>query len=125
VEKYVGTYRTIYVDHFYTSIELMKSLADQNLFVTGTMMQNRLLPGVRVNQATYKKMKRGQVLKKKFVYKKLDGTQAKAGLTCWRDSKKLVYCLSNNSANVGMDSCHQRMAGWCWFTRDSLPYIRC
>lgn len=42
VEPFVGTHRTIYVDRFYTSLELMRTLADKNLYLTGTMLANRI-----------------------------------------------------------------------------------
>ena len=40
VEPFVGTHRTIYVDRFYTSIDLLKALRDRDLYVTGTVMAN-------------------------------------------------------------------------------------
>jgi DNA polymerase III epsilon subunit-like protein len=46
VEPFVGTHRTIYVDRFYTSMDLLKSLAEKNLYVTGTMLANRIPQGI-------------------------------------------------------------------------------
>ena len=40
VADFEGTHRIIYVDRFYTSIDLMKELHDMNLYVTGTCMTN-------------------------------------------------------------------------------------
>jgi len=112
VEKYAGTYRSVYIDRFYTSIELLKSLAEKDLLVTGTVMQNRLPKGVRITAAEYKRMTRGEAMKKKFVYRKANGTIAEAGLTCWQDGK-LVYCLSNDSPNAKMSHCYRRVDGGC------------
>ena len=39
---YKGSHRCIYVDRFYTSIELLKELDKLDLYVTGTCMKNRL-----------------------------------------------------------------------------------
>jgi hypothetical protein len=44
VEPFVGTHRTIYIDRFYTSLDLLKSLAEKQLFVTGTMLANQIPP---------------------------------------------------------------------------------
>ena len=40
--EFEGTHQTIYVDCFYTSVELMKELESMGLYVTGTLMRNRL-----------------------------------------------------------------------------------
>ena len=48
VEPFVGTHRTIYVDRFYTSLELMRTLADKNLYLTGTMLANWILQAIRI-----------------------------------------------------------------------------
>ena len=40
VADFEGTHRIIYVDRFYTSIDLMKELHDMYLYVTGTCMTN-------------------------------------------------------------------------------------
>ena len=37
-----GTHRTIFVDRFYTSIELMRELKQMDLYLTGTLMKNRI-----------------------------------------------------------------------------------
>jgi DNA polymerase III epsilon subunit-like protein len=57
VQPFVGTYRTIYVDRFYTSLDLLKSLADKNLYVTGTMLANRIPLSIRTakTSSTFKK----------------------------------------------------------------------
>ena len=40
VEPFVGSHRTIYVDRFYSSLELLKALYDKAIYVTGTMLMN-------------------------------------------------------------------------------------
>ena len=41
-KSWEGTHRTVYVDHFYTSLDLLKELRKMNLYVTGTIMKNRI-----------------------------------------------------------------------------------
>jgi hypothetical protein len=41
VKPFVRTHQTIYADCFYTSVDLLKSLSDKNLYLTdGTMLAN-------------------------------------------------------------------------------------
>ena len=112
VEPFVGTHRTIYVDRFYTSLDLLISLANKNLYITGTMMANRLPAGIKVDKksATYRAMKRGDSIRSKFIFRKEDGTVAEAGLVGWRD-RNMVYCLSNDANNFEVDQCHRRGDG--------------
>jgi hypothetical protein len=46
VEPFVGSHWTIYVDRFYASLDLLKSLAEKNLYITGTMLANRIPQGI-------------------------------------------------------------------------------
>jgi hypothetical protein len=48
VEPFVGSHQTIYVDWFYTSLDLLKLLAEKNLYITGTMLANRIPMGIRI-----------------------------------------------------------------------------
>jgi Transposase IS4 len=48
VELFVGSYRTAYVDRFYTSLELAMLLAEKKLFITGIMLQKNVPPGIRI-----------------------------------------------------------------------------
>ena len=118
VEDYVGSHRTIYVDRFYTSVELMKALRERDIYITGTVMSNRIPKAVRIakNSAEFKAMKRGD--KKIFRLKMChaDGTNyddnncSFGGLVCWRD-RNIVYCLSNDSCNYQVDQCRRRSQG--------------
>jgi len=112
VEPFVGTHRTIYVDRFYTSIDLLKALWDRDLYVTGTVMANRLPKGIKVDKksAVYRAMKRGDFLKSKFIFRAADGSEATAGLVAWRDGN-MVYCLSNDCNNFEYDECRRRVDG--------------
>jgi hypothetical protein len=113
VEPFVGTHRTIYVDRFYTSLDLLKSLAERNLYITGTVLQNRIPKEIRIakTSAEYKGMTRGDSLKCKVSFTKEDGkTKAEAGLVCWRD-RQIVYCLSNDTNNHEVDECTRRGNG--------------
>jgi hypothetical protein len=85
VEPFVGTYQTIYVDRFYTSVDLLKLLADRNLFQNGTMLANRIPLGIRTakTSSTFKKMNRGDVMKCRFTFKTERGATCQAGLVCW------------------------------------------
>ena len=56
-----GTHRTVYIDRFYTSIELLKELQKMDLYVTGTLMRNRLPKELTIAKTSreYKSMNRG------------------------------------------------------------------
>jgi hypothetical protein len=41
-QPYKGSHRVVYVDHFYTSLELVKEMEAMKLYVTGTTMSNRV-----------------------------------------------------------------------------------
>jgi DNA polymerase III epsilon subunit-like protein len=112
VEPFKDTFRTIYIDRFYTSLELLKSLADQNLFVTGTMLANRILADIRIAKTSreFRNMKRGDAVKSKFVFYKTDGTRSECGLVGWKD-RNMVYCLSNDTNNHMFDECCRRGDG--------------
>jgi hypothetical protein len=108
VEPFRGTHRTIYVDRFYTSLELLKSLTERQLYITGTMLATRIPQAIRMTKtsAEYKQMKRGDAVKFKLRYG-VDGNQHAAGLVAWRD-RNVVYCLSNDSNNFEFDECKRR-----------------
>jgi len=93
-------------------MELLKSLAEKKLYVTGTMMANRIPLGIRIAKTSpaFRRMKRGDATKFKIQFRLKDGTEAGAGLVCWRD-RQLVYCLSNDSNNYEFDNCNRRGEG--------------
>jgi Transposase IS4 len=61
IEPFVGSHRTIYIDRFYTSLELVKSMAVRKLYVTGTMIQNHIPMNLRIakTSTTFRSMRRG------------------------------------------------------------------
>lgn len=112
VEPFVGTFRTIYVDRFYTSLDLLKMLEEKDLFITGTMLANRIPQNLRIpkTSATFKSMKRGDSVKCRVSFKTKSGGTSYAGLVCWRD-RNMVYCLSNDTNNFESDVCRRRGQG--------------
>ena len=48
VEPFAGSHRTVSVDQFYTSIDLLKSLVEKDQYLTGTVLANRIPLGIRV-----------------------------------------------------------------------------
>ena len=58
------------------------------------MMANRIPIGIRIAKTSpaFRRMKRGDATKFKIQFRLKDGTEAGAGLVCWRD-RQLVYCL--------------------------------
>jgi hypothetical protein len=111
VEPFKGTHRTIYVDRFYTSVELLKSLTERQLYITGTMLATRIPQAIRMTKtsAEYKRMKRGDAVKFMLRYA-VEGNEYAAGLVSWRD-RNVVYCLSNDSNNFEFDECKRRGDG--------------
>ena len=118
LEDYVGSHRTVYVDRFYTSVDLIKALRERDIYVTGTVMSNRIPKAVRIakSSAEFKAMNRGD---KKIFRLKMCHTDGKeyddkkysyAGLVCWRD-RNMVYCLSNDTCNYQVDQCKRRSQG--------------
>ena len=108
-QPFAKTHRTIYVDRFYTSVDLVKELKKMDLYVTGTVMKNRLPADLRIAKTspTFKGMERGDFKKHRLKYKDEDGKDCFAGLVCWRD-RDIVYCLTNDTNTTNTDRCHRR-----------------
>jgi len=108
-EPFRGTHRTIYVDRFYTSVELLKELEDMKLYMTGTVMSNRLPKHMVYTKKSkeYKAMKRGQCIKFRLHYKTRSGERKRCGLVGWKDGN-MVYCLTNDTSTSPMDECKRR-----------------
>ena len=103
-----GSHRTVYVDRFYTSLELMKELQQMNIYMTGTMMRNRIPKELTIAKSgkEFKQMGRGDVKCHLYEYR-LQGEMKKAGLVCWKD-RDILYCLSNECDSVDFDDCTRR-----------------
>lgn len=111
-----GTHRTVFVDRFYTSIELMRELKAMDLYLTGTLMKNRIPKEMVIARSSkqFREMKRGDF--KRHLYQYRIGRQTnKAGLVCWKD-RDVVYCISNETDTGTVDMCTRR-------TRDGLIKI--
>ena len=108
VAPFVGTHRTIYINRFYTSTELLISLAEKDLYVTGTLLANRIPLNIRIPKASqkFRSMNRGDAVRSKFIFYKADGTESTVGLVGWKDGT-MVYCMSNDTNNFEFDEC-------CW-----------
>jgi hypothetical protein len=109
LNPYKGSHRVVYVDRFYTSIELVKELEKMNLYVTGTVMSNRIPADVRITKRSreFQAMERGDHKMHVYEYKKDDGEKSKVGLVCWKD-KDIVYCLTNATNTEPTGHCFRR-----------------
>ena len=107
-EKYKGSHRTVYVDRFYTSLDVMKELYKMGLYVTGTLMKNRIPSQFTLTKTMqkYKTMSRGDHTKHLYEYKEGDDV-IQFGLVLWKD-RDVVYVLSSECNNTDTDSCKRR-----------------
>jgi Transposase IS4 len=90
-----GSHRTVFVDLFYTSLDLLKELDTMNFYVTGTVMRNRLPKELKNAKACreFKIMKPGDHKMHKYSYTTADGNVKDYVLVCWKD-RDIVYCLT-------------------------------
>ena len=97
------------MDRFYTSVELMKELREMQLFLTGTMISNRIPKSLTITKSSkvFKEMNRGDSKHHLFTYTDKKGQKCEAGLVCWRD-RNMVYCLTNDFDTATEDECMQR-----------------
>jgi hypothetical protein len=112
VEPFRGSFRTVYVDRFYTSIDLIKELHEMKLFVTGTVLANRVPKSLTITKSSkqYREMERGDVVKHVFHYQDKSGETQKAGLVMWKD-RNIVYSITNDTTTATMDTCTRRAQG--------------
>ena len=110
-KEYAGSHRTIYIDRFYTSIDLLKALDEMDLYVTGTMMKNRIPKDLVITKSLkeFKQMSRGDFKRHTYNYTMNDGRQKTYGLVCWKD-RDIVYCLTNRTNTNEEGCCYQRSA---------------
>jgi hypothetical protein len=109
-EPFRGTHRTIYVDRFYSSVDLLKELEEMQLYTTGTIMSNRIPRNLVVKAKDFKTLPRGETINHVFNYVTKNGEKKQAGLVAWKD-RKMVYCITNDTAVGPMDQCRRRSAG--------------
>ena len=109
-ESYCSSHRCVFIDRFYTSIDLMYELDKMELHVTSTCMKNRLLKELRMNkkQKEYKEMNRGNYRSYLYHYLMVKETdeqvEKKYGLVCWKD-KDIVYALTNFVNTTKTNTC--------------------
>ena len=96
----------IYIDHFYTSVDLVKELEKMDLNVIGTMMSNRIPEQLRITEHSrkFKEMERGDHKIHAYEYKTDQGENSKTGLMCWKD-KDIAYCLTNATNTAPTEHC--------------------
>lgn len=112
VEPFRGSFRTVYVDRFYTSVDLIKELHEMKLFVTGTILSNRIPKNVTIAKSSiqFRRMERGDAVKHVFHYRDKNGDTQKAGLVLWKD-RNIVYSITNDTTTSTMDTCTRRGQG--------------
>ena len=88
-----------------------------DLYVTGTLMHNRIpaVLTVKKNSAEYKKLSRGDFKTHMYQYKDDDDNKHCIGITCWKDSQ-MVYTLTTDCDTSRSDTCVRR-------TKDGLVTI--
>jgi Transposase IS4 len=106
-EPFRGSYRTIYVNRFYSSIDLLKELEDMKLYTTGTIMSNRIPRDMTIAKSSkqFKELNRGDVVKNVLHYKTMQGEKKQVGLVAW---KNMVFCLTNDTSTIPLDECRRR-----------------
>lgn len=104
----------VYVDRFYTSIDLCKKLIEMGLHVTGTLTLNKLPSQVMLDKKSlaYKELKRGHYFCHRYDYDDKDGNNKKIGLTCWKD-KEMVFVLSTHHKTGAHSTCYRRSKNNC------------
>jgi DNA polymerase III epsilon subunit-like protein len=109
-EPFRGTHRTVYVDRFYSSVDLLKELEDMQLYTTGTVMSNRIPRHISVKAKDFRTLPRGGTIHHVFNYTTKNGDKKQAGLVAWKD-RKMVYCMTNDCSIGPMDQCRRRSGG--------------
>ena len=111
-EPFRGSYRTIYVDRFYSSVDLLKQLEDMQLYTTGTIISNRIPKHISIAKGSkhFKALSRGDCVRHRLSYATMKGGRKEAGVVAWKD-RNMVYCVTNDSSTVPLDDCKRRGQG--------------
>ncbi len=106
VEDYSGSFRTVYVDRFYTSMDLIKELDGMDLYVTGTVMTNKIPKEFVIlpSSSVFKNMERGEHKCHKYTYFDDNNQPRESGLVAWKDTN-IVYMLTNNCNTADSSTC--------------------
>jgi Transposase IS4 len=107
VNQFEGSHHTIYVDRFYTSLDLMKALDKMDLHITGTCMQNLVNRELTITKRAARDMERGSHHQHLYTYETENGEIKHCGLVVWKD-KEPVYCLTNDYNTHKIGTCTQR-----------------
>ena len=99
----------LYVDRYYSSINVAVELQKMGLYVTGTLMHNRIPSQftIKKNSAAYKKLSRGDFNTHTFQYKDDNDERHIIGITCWKD-RQMVYTLTTDCDTSKSDTCVRR-----------------
>jgi Transposase IS4 len=92
---YVGPQRTVSVDCFYTSINLMKELDKLELHAFGMAMRTCVPKELTIakNSTIFTNMSQGDYTNHTNKYEDNFSTVPTYGLVCWKD-RDMIYCLS-------------------------------
>lgn len=105
VEQYADSYRTLYINHFYTSIDLLKAMDSINVFVAGTCLKNRIPRQLTIAKSSqeFKAMERGENKHHFYSYTAEGRKSIQYGLVCWKDCD-MVYCMTSCPHNTGANN---------------------
>ena len=109
-EDFKFTSRTIYIDRYYTSVEVVVELRKWGLYVTGTLMAHRIHKEIRWTAKKTKEMARGDHETHMDKYTGDDGKEQEIGLVIWKDSKP-VYILTSGADCSVIDKSMRRNKG--------------
>ena len=98
----------MFIDRFYTSLDLVKELRKIDIYVMGTLMKNQIPSDLTIAKSSreFKEMNRGDFKHHLYTYE-WNGQTEKAGLVCWKDCD-IVYCISNTTNTTEKDKCFRR-----------------
>ena len=86
-KQYTGSHRIVFIDRFYTSLDLVKELESMGLYTTGTCMSNRIPSELCIKKQSkeFKDMDQGDFKQHLYRYTKAGGSQSELCLICWKD----------------------------------------
>ncbi|KAG7353960.1 transposase IS4 [Nitzschia inconspicua] len=107
-----GSHRTVYVDRFYSSVDLLKQLGDMHLYTTGTVLSNRIPRSMTIAKSSreFITLNHDDSVNHVLTNITTKGERKQAGLLTWKD-RNIVYCITNDSPTAPMDECKRRGQG--------------
>lgn len=73
----------MYLYQYYTSVGVYRELRKEGMFVTSTVMANRIPAQLRLTNSKLKEMERGACTFHWYTFEVNDKEQVGIGLTCW------------------------------------------